>query len=56
MNGKKKQLFYVRLSFLPLFVICLLTCGIGLFWLIPYYHVTMALYYLDVMKPTDPVQ
>ena len=56
MKGRKKQLFYVRLSFLPLFVICLLTLGLGLFWLIPYYHVTMALYYLDVMKPTDPVQ
>ena len=54
MKGKKKQLLYVRLSFLPLFVICLLTFGLGLFWLIPYYHVTMTLYYLDLMKPADP--
>lgn len=54
MHGKKRQLFYVRLSFLPLFVICILTFGIGLFWMIPYYQVTMALYYLDLMKPSDP--
>ena len=54
MNGKKRQLFYIRLSFLPLFLLVLVTFGIGLFWFLPYYHVTMALYYLDLMKPQNP--
>jgi len=54
MNGKKRQLFYIRLSFLPLFLLVFVTFGIGLFWFLPYYHVTMALYYLDLMKPQNP--
>ena len=54
MKGKKRQLFYVRLSFLPLFLLVLVTFGLGLFWFLPYYHVTMSLYYLDLMKPQDP--
>jgi uncharacterized membrane protein len=53
MNGKKRDLFYVRLSFLPLFLLVLITFGLGLFWFLPYYQVTMALYYLDLMKPKD---
>ena len=54
MNGKKRDLFYVRLSFLPLFLLVLITFGLGLFWFLPYYQVTMALYYLDLMKPQNP--
>ncbi|MCR4598461.1 MAG: DUF975 family protein [Acetatifactor sp.] len=53
MNGKKKQLFYIQLSFLPLFFAGVLSFGIGLFWVIPYRSATMALYYLDVMKPSQ---
>ncbi len=53
MQGKKKQLFYVQLSFLPVFFVGILTFGFGLLWLIPYRNATMALYYLDLMRPTD---
>ena len=53
MKGKKKQLFYVQLSFLPVFFVGILTFGFGLLWLIPYRNATLALYYLDLMKPTD---
>ena len=54
MKGKKRQLFYVQLSFLPLYLIAILTFGLGLFWILPYRGVTYALYYLDLMKPADP--
>ena len=54
MKGKKLQLFHLQLSFLPLYLLIVLTFGVGLFWLIPYKNTAYTLYYLDLMKPTDP--
>ena len=48
MNGYKLKLFYLGLRFFLLAILCLLTLGIGFFWLIPYVHVTMAKFYDDV--------
>lgn len=50
MNGHKGRLFFLTLSFVPLFILCLLTGGIGLLWLTPYMNMTFALFYLDLMK------
>ena len=45
------KLFYLELSFLPLMLLCILTCGIGLIWLLPYMQMTYACFYLDIMNP-----
>lgn len=51
MKGHKARLFYIELSFLPLVLLCLLSFGIGLLWLIPYRNTTYALFFLDIMNP-----
>ena len=48
MNGHKTKLFYLCLRFFLLALLCILTLGIGFFWLIPYVHVTMAKFYDDI--------
>lgn len=50
MKGNKGRLFYIDLSFLPLFLLGLCTCGIGFLWILPYYQGTKANFYLDLMK------
>lgn len=46
--GYKLKLFYLCLRFFLLALLCILTLGIGFFWLIPYVHVTMAKFYDDI--------
>ncbi len=48
MDGYKLKLFYLFLRFFLLALLCILTLGIGFFWLIPYVHVTMAKFYDDI--------
>ena len=48
MDGHKEKLFYLCLRFFLLALLCILTLGIGLLWLVPYVHVTMAKFYDDV--------
>jgi uncharacterized membrane protein len=48
MDGYKLKLFYLCLRFFLLGLLCILTLGIGFFWLIPYGHVTMAKFYDDI--------
>lgn len=50
MKGSKGRLFYIDLSFIPLFLLGLCTCGIGFLWILPYYQGTKANFYLDLMK------
>lgn len=50
MKGSKGRLFYIDLSFIPLFLLGLCTCGIGFLWILPYYQSTRANFYLDLMK------
>ena len=50
MKGSKGRLFYIDLSFIPLFLLGLCTCGIGFLWILPYYQGTRANFYLDLMK------
>ena len=50
MKGSKGRLFYIDLTFVPLMLLCVLTCGIGLLWLMPYMQATKANFYLDLVK------
>lgn len=48
MNGRKFDLFYLYLSFIGWYILALITCGIGFFWLIPYVGTAKAAFYEDV--------
>ena len=49
-RGNMGRLFYIELSFLPLMILCLMSCGIGFLWLYPYMQATYANFYLDLVK------
>lgn len=51
MEGYKMKLFLFQLSFLPHFLFSILTFGIGLIWVIPYYCASMVRFYLYVKNP-----
>jgi uncharacterized membrane protein len=48
MEGKKWKFFCLYLRFLGWTLLSLLTCGIGLLWMIPYMTTAMSHFYLDV--------
>lgn len=50
MVGYKWKLFGLMLLFILLVLLCILTLGIGLLWLIPYTNVTMAKFYDDIRE------
>lgn len=49
MSGQKIRLFLLYVSFIPIFLLSLFTCGITLIWVIPYQNMTLANLYLDIM-------
>lgn len=50
MKGNKGRLFYMMLSFIPLYLLCFLSCGISLLWVRPYMQTTYANFYLDLIR------
>ena len=50
MVGHKGRLFYIYVSFLPLLLVAMLSCGIGLLWLIPYMNATQTEFFLDLIQ------
>lgn len=50
MKGHKARLFYIQLSFIPLMLLSLVSCGIGFLWVYPYMEATYANFYLDLMR------
>ncbi|MBQ6888438.1 MAG: DUF975 family protein [Lachnospiraceae bacterium] len=54
MKGHKARLFYIMVSFLPLYLLAFLSCGIGMFWIAPYANATMTNFYLDLIKNRQP--
>lgn len=50
MKGHKARLFYIFVSFLPLFFLALLSFGIGMLWIIPYVNATLTNFYLDLIR------
>lgn len=52
MDGHKAELFVLRLSFIGWHFLCILTCGIGYLWLIPYQNAAEAAFYHNLTDPT----
>lgn len=50
MKGNKGRLFYIMLSFLPLYALGFLSLGIGFLWIRPYTYATYTNFYLDLIK------
>lgn len=48
MRGHKFDLFYLLLSFLGWYILCIFTLGIGLLWLVPYMYTAVAAFYRDL--------
>ena len=48
MKGHKWQFFVLSLSFIGWGCLCMLTLGIGFFWLYPYMYTAIAAFYVDV--------
>lgn len=48
MRGHRIKLFYLYASFLPMYLLGILSLGIGLLFVEPYMNVTIAQFYLDV--------
>lgn len=48
MRGNKWRLFYITLSFVGVILLGILTCGIGMLWVMPYMETTMAFFYRDL--------
>lgn len=50
MKGNKGRFIYLLVSFIPLFLLGMLSCCVGLLWIIPYMQATLAQFYLDLVK------
>lgn len=54
-KGHKARLFYIILSFVPLTLLCVFSCGIGILWVYPYIQTTYANFYLDLVQKRPSV-
>lgn len=50
MDGHKGRLLLLCISFLPLMLLSMLSCGIAMLWIMPYMYTTLAEFYLDIVK------
>lgn len=50
MRGNKMRLLLLYISFIPLFLLSIFTCGIPLIWIIPYLSMAETDLYLDIMS------
>ncbi len=48
MQGNRGSLFYLQLSFIGMYLLALLSFGIGIFWVYPYTRMTFTEFYLNV--------
>ena len=55
MKGRKFDLFYLCLSFIGWILICILTLGIGLLWLMPYMTTSIASFYEDAKEDYEKI-
>ena len=51
MYGHRMELFTLYLSFIGWFLLAIITCGIGLLWLMPYMETAQAAFYADIKDP-----
>lgn len=56
MLGNKGRLFYIQLSFIPLYLLSLVGCYIPLLWVIPYTQAVSANFYMDVVKKYNQIK
>lgn len=49
MHGHKGRLFYIQVCFLPLLLLGMLTCGIGMLWVAPFMYAVQTEFYLDLV-------
>lgn len=54
MRGNKGRYFYLSLSFLGWNFLGLLSCGLGLLWVLPYMNMTFIYFYTDILHQLDP--
>lgn len=45
MDGYKMKLFWCYVKLIPLFILCALPCGLGLFWFVPFMSFVLAKFY-----------
>ena len=50
MKGNKGRFIYLLVSFIPLFLLGMLSCCVGFLWIIPYMQATLAQFYLDLVQ------
>jgi len=55
MKGHKMELFLLDLSFIGWIILGVLSCGIGLFWVVPYMQTARAKFYEDLVGPSVTV-
>ncbi len=55
MNGHKWDYFVLGLRFIPWMLLCILTLGIGIFWLMPYMQISYANYYRALKGDDNPM-
>lgn len=55
MQGNKGRLFYIYLSFVPLYLLALVGCYLPLLWILPYFQAVLANFYLDLVRKSGPV-
>lgn len=53
MKGSKFRLFYLIVSFIPLILLGLLSCGIAFLWLSPYISATQTEFFLDLIRNSE---
>lgn len=49
-QGSRARLFYLIVSFVPMLLLSVFSCGIAQLWIQPYMQVTYANFYLDLIK------
>lgn len=54
-KGHKGRFLYMQLSFIGMYLLALLTLGLGLLWVQPYVMQTTTLFYLDIKGELDEV-
>ncbi|MDE6844476.1 MAG: DUF975 family protein [Lachnospiraceae bacterium] len=50
MRGQKHRLFYIYISFIPLLLLSILSCGIAMLWITPYMNATLTEFYFDLVQ------
>ena len=54
-NGNKKRFLYMHASFFGMYILVIITFGLGLLWVQPYVMQTTTLFYMDITGELDTV-